>query len=334
MAKNLRSNVLEGGLTVDPTVGAGVAAAIGSILPRRGTTELWQKIGAADTAWQLFSSLSVFSSQGWYGSGVDGAHTVVGTETLTRVMEWTTLVVPNGAVLNTDGWYFLCTTSVVVEAGGTIRCNGNGSVGSAGGAGGGAATRPYQVGGTGGSGQTGAGSPSGTLADQPKPLATAGAGSSRGGPGGAAGANAGGAAGAVTLTAIRWSPLQLPWCLFGSFPQNALTLFGISNGGGGGGGAGGLTGMGGGGGGGGLGFAAPTVQNSGAIQALGGTPAAAVNLNTGGGGGGGGGKIFVACRTYSGTQPDASGGAGGAGNGTGLAGTAGNTGYVQVMTGV
>lgn len=52
MAKNLQSNVYEGGLTVDPTAGAGVPAAIGSILPRAGTPQLWQKIGAGDTEWE------------------------------------------------------------------------------------------------------------------------------------------------------------------------------------------------------------------------------------------------------------------------------------------
>ena len=43
----------EGGLTVDPTAGAGVAAAIGSLLPQRTTSRLWKKFGAGDTAWQI-----------------------------------------------------------------------------------------------------------------------------------------------------------------------------------------------------------------------------------------------------------------------------------------
>lgn len=51
MSIPLRSSVLEGGLTVDPTAGAGVPAAVGSIYPRRGSTEWWMKTGAADTAW-------------------------------------------------------------------------------------------------------------------------------------------------------------------------------------------------------------------------------------------------------------------------------------------
>lgn len=56
MAKNFRTDVLEGGLTVDPTVGAGVAAEIGSFLARRGTTQWWMKTGAAATAWTLAST--------------------------------------------------------------------------------------------------------------------------------------------------------------------------------------------------------------------------------------------------------------------------------------
>lgn len=53
MAKNLRTNALEGGLTVDPTAGAGVPAAIGAFYSRRGTTQWWLKTGAAATAWTL-----------------------------------------------------------------------------------------------------------------------------------------------------------------------------------------------------------------------------------------------------------------------------------------
>jgi hypothetical protein len=55
VAENFRSDVYEGGLASDPSV-VGVPAAIGSILPRLGTTELWQKFGAGDTDWQLFTS--------------------------------------------------------------------------------------------------------------------------------------------------------------------------------------------------------------------------------------------------------------------------------------
>lgn len=56
MAKVFTSQVYAPGFTADPSVAPGVAAPIGSLLPRRGTTELWQKFGAADTDWQLFTS--------------------------------------------------------------------------------------------------------------------------------------------------------------------------------------------------------------------------------------------------------------------------------------
>lgn len=56
MATNFRSNVYEGGLTVDPTAGAGVAAQIGSILPQRSTGRLWRKFAAGATAWQVLGN--------------------------------------------------------------------------------------------------------------------------------------------------------------------------------------------------------------------------------------------------------------------------------------
>lgn len=56
MSKNLAADVFAPGFTADPSVAPGIAAPIGSLLPRQGTTELWQKFGAADTDWQLFSA--------------------------------------------------------------------------------------------------------------------------------------------------------------------------------------------------------------------------------------------------------------------------------------
>jgi len=53
MAKNLRSDLYEGGVTVNPTNGAGIVAPIGTLLPRAGFTpvEFWQKYGAGATDW-------------------------------------------------------------------------------------------------------------------------------------------------------------------------------------------------------------------------------------------------------------------------------------------
>lgn len=68
MAKPIVSNVYAGGLTVDPRVGAGVVADIGSILLRDGSAELYQKFGAGNTDWQLIApggaSVLTFGSGG------------------------------------------------------------------------------------------------------------------------------------------------------------------------------------------------------------------------------------------------------------------------------
>lgn len=53
---NFRTAVVEGALTVDPSAGAGVPAAIGTFYPRRGSTQWWMKTGAADNAWTLVNN--------------------------------------------------------------------------------------------------------------------------------------------------------------------------------------------------------------------------------------------------------------------------------------
>lgn len=52
-ASALLAGFVEGTITVDPSVSAGIAAPIGTILPRLGAAELWQKFGSGDTDWQL-----------------------------------------------------------------------------------------------------------------------------------------------------------------------------------------------------------------------------------------------------------------------------------------
>src|SRR5437773_12466465 len=49
-----------------------------------------------------------------YGDGSDGAHTVAGTETLTRDVLYTTLTVPAGTTLNTAGFIVRASTSITV----------------------------------------------------------------------------------------------------------------------------------------------------------------------------------------------------------------------------
>lgn len=53
MSKNFRSDIYEGGITVNPTNGAGIVAPIGTLLPRAGFSpvEFWQKYGALATDW-------------------------------------------------------------------------------------------------------------------------------------------------------------------------------------------------------------------------------------------------------------------------------------------
>lgn len=52
-ADSLLVGFVQGTIAVDPSVGAGVVAGVGAILPRLGTPELWQKFGAADTDWRI-----------------------------------------------------------------------------------------------------------------------------------------------------------------------------------------------------------------------------------------------------------------------------------------
>lgn len=56
MATKFVSNVFAAGYAADPSVAPGVPAPVGSLLPRLGTTDLYQKTGAADTDWTIFSS--------------------------------------------------------------------------------------------------------------------------------------------------------------------------------------------------------------------------------------------------------------------------------------
>jgi hypothetical protein len=45
-------------LSIDPSVAPGVVAPIGSILPRAGIDEVWQKVGPLDTDWRLLGDAS------------------------------------------------------------------------------------------------------------------------------------------------------------------------------------------------------------------------------------------------------------------------------------
>lgn len=55
MAKSLLAQVFAAGFAGDPTIAPGVVAPIGSLLPRLGTNQLYQKTGAGDTDWTAVS---------------------------------------------------------------------------------------------------------------------------------------------------------------------------------------------------------------------------------------------------------------------------------------
>jgi hypothetical protein len=52
-ANTLSVGIVGGTITVDPSISPGISASVGAILPRLGVPELWQKMGSANTDWQL-----------------------------------------------------------------------------------------------------------------------------------------------------------------------------------------------------------------------------------------------------------------------------------------
>lgn len=94
------------------------------------------------------------------GTGTDGAKTVSGTETLTRDMHWSSLTVPAGTTLVTNGYKVYVNGTTTVDSGGVIENDGNpGGNGAAGANGTGAG---IAAGGTGGT--AGAATNTGTIA--------------------------------------------------------------------------------------------------------------------------------------------------------------------------
>lgn len=271
-----------------------------------------------------WGSLSV-GNLGWYGDGSDGDVTVSGgTTTLSREMVYNSLVVTGTGVLDMNGWPVRVLTTLTVQSGGRVRCDGYAASGSTGAP---ARIDNYLGGSTAGS------NGSNTNASGASNI-TNSAGGGTGGTGGSGngGANFGGSGGTRSLLAAGYGayrafPLAIQQYAYNGATLGTALLRG-GTGGGGGAGSGVAPGGGGGSGGGRAVIIAYAVSNSGTISANGGAGAAATNANSGGGGGGGGGSITVAYRTYTGNDPTASGGAGGAGNGNGTAGSAGGEGLV------
>lgn len=270
---------------------------------------------------------------GIFGQGTDGAQVIgAGTTTLTDDMHATTIVVQNGGILAENGFRIFATTSITVDVGGIISCDGLPGSNAAAGVGG--AAGASRAAGT--TAATRAGGAGGNTANNGA-NATA-ATTSLGGPGNAGGTSAtqsGGTGGTATAPTAAQGRINTGGGRLGHILQAIMaraldgTLF--DGGGGGGGGAGGAGGGGGGGGAGGgvLFLAAPTITNNGTIRARGGAGADGA-VNGGGGSGGGGGAIIRLHRhplAGAGSWSIA-GGVGGAGPGTGNDGNPGDDGDI------
>jgi hypothetical protein len=255
------------------------------------------------------------------GTGIDGNITISGTTTLTRDMEYNTLIIAAGGILQPDG-YAVHVRRLLTNHG-TIR--GNGTAGGAGVSGGTALTTRHYGGSTaGGAGRNGAGPGNPGGAANPSKGGTGGAG------GGDGDAFAGGAAGVVTAPTVSQGTFNVP--------PNTITLTDktgteVLGGSGGGGGAQDRFGTSGNGGSGGrvLMIAATSIHNTGTIQANGGAGgnAAGSDSGLGGGGGGGGGWIvMVYSRIQDNGTIQALGGAAGLQDEGGVNGVAGSSGAV------
>jgi hypothetical protein len=282
------------------------------------------------------STLSTSFLSAYYGLGFDGDVTVSSTVTLTRNMQYNSLIITGSGRLKPAGFRICVKGALTIDAGGSIDDDGPANP-TPGTTGAGLASRgiygPLATAGRDGVTVTGAGSSvvsglsnaslnnTGVL-----PL---------GGAGGASGlGQAGGAAGAATVpaTAQDWTLNSI----LNMGRQTGPGTFGGGTGGGSGGcnttggtctsGAGGC-------GGGAVMVYAATLTNNGRISANGTTGGAAAitgTANGGGGGGGGGGLVFLQTSTSTGTGTvQALGGSGGAGAGTsGVAGSGGTQGCV------
>lgn len=239
----------------------------------------------------------------WLGDGSDGATTISGTVGLTRDMQYSSLSVPSGAVLNTNGYRIRCTGTVTVD--GVIANNGGNAT----------------------TGSVGAGAPQGSLPG--------------GGAGGAsvAGSNAtpclygGGSGGATTASSTGSNASGGNGGSTTATPSIFPTIGQLTSGAAGGGGGGGGSNSGyGGGGAGPILIACQNIAGSGSIQTVGGN--GSYNASSGGGGGGGGGGIAViVCftNTFTGTL-EYSGGVGAAD--TGYTAANGQEGFAYILDGM
>jgi hypothetical protein len=256
------------------------------------------------------------------------------TFTLARDLNCTSLTIgATVTVVNTGGYRILCTGTVTIPAGCSVRCVGNNGVN---GVGGNAAVALATVNswhstGVGAAGGGSAGAAGGASTNATGTMTIGGAG------GGSGGAQAGGTSSLTYVNAQMranyprhpTSAMPLQW------NGSAVGRFIVASGGGGGGSQATSVGGGGGGGAGAVIIYAETISNAGTISAAGGDGAAGSGSGAGGGGGGGGGGgLIVLCarvRTGAGTVTVA-GGAGGAPQAAGIAGSAGTTGLLMELT--
>lgn len=234
-----------------------------------------------------------------YGDGSDGAivYNSGGTVTLTADLCATTLLVTNSTRVNVNGRMIKARQSIQVDAGSSIRADGNPGSGST--AGTGAAAAQLGGGATGGNGRVGPGA--GSVGSN-----SANSYGGAGGNGGSATAAGGNGGNVIAPSATLSRPRQLdstaPGMLMGG---GSSVLMGAGAGGGGGASTTGGAGGGGGGGGGVIYLAAPSITNSGIVSASGGNGAAGVLGTAGGGGGGGGGVVRLLYQTYAGAAGSA-----------------------------
>ena len=326
MSRPFRVNTIQLGSDIElrmgsaaPDAGAGVAAPIGSSYWRTSTFEIWQKVGAANTAWVFVTSRDLF------GNGSDGDVVIgAGTTSLARDMYYNTLTIQTGGILRNRGFRIFVRAQLIIDAGGSLQENGGdgGATGTAG-LGGGLQGTVQDTAAAGGTGSTGAGS-----AGFPKLNAIFGA-TGVGGAGGAGSGGAGGAAGTLSIRAtnVQGNPRALVAQSLGTqVGGNSMGRVPGGTGGGAGGGNGAAAGGGGGGAGGVVHAVARHIVNNGTIQAHGGAGGNAANVDGGGGGGGGGGVVLLGFHHLDGNVPTVTGGAGGTGNGAGVNGAAGASG--------
>lgn len=298
------------------------------------TGKLWLNIAAPSTWIQLPGG-----DLGWFGTGVDGDHTVIGTETLLRDKFYRNLTIPAGTALRTAGFRVYVSGTLTIAPGAVLHNSGQdgqngadaipGFSNALGGAG--APTTNMLGGGDGGNGgfDDEDGDPGHSTADYPanEPI-------KNGGKGGDGTSGVGGAGGSTT-----------PQFGFGTYMISTMAVGSFVSGGpGGGGGAGndngGDVGFGGGAGGGGgvimisakhIDAAPGTIQARGGKGGDGASDGAGGGIG-GGGGGGVGGTIIIVTNDRIAPPVDFSGGAGGVGFNGGANGAVGDGGALIAIS--